>query len=112
MRNRLPALVIAATGHCRLRRLPVEHGERPTALAVAAAGLAGLDTAADDAGRQANEAAVTNALDRAGDVLVELQAVGSTDGLAQAAESLTQAMENAPEAADAGLDRAMEAVTT
>ena len=82
------------------------------ALAVAAAGLAGLDTAAGHADPQANEAAVTNALDRASNVLVELDAVGPADGLAQAAESLTQATENAPDAADDGLDRAMESVTT
>src|SRR5688500_5413622 len=83
-----------------------------TALAVAAAGLAGLDTAADHATTQANEAAVTNALERAGDVLGEREAVGPADGLAQAADSLTQAKENAPETADDGLDRAIEAVTT
>jgi hypothetical protein len=97
------------------------------ALAVAAAGLAGIGTAAEHADPQANENAVTHAaanvdesatikaataLARAADVLTELEAVGPSDGLAQAAEALTQAMENAPDQADQGLDRAMENVTT
>ena len=97
------------------------------ALAVAAAGLAGIGNAAEHADPQANENAVTHAapqvdetatlraataMARAADVLAELDAVGPTDGLAQAAEALTQAMENAPDQADHGLDRAMEAVTT
>ena len=96
------------------------------ALAVAAAGVAGLGTAADHADPPANDAALTHgaaqvdeiaavraatALDRAAEVLAELDGIGPTDGLAKAAESLTQAMENAPEAADQGLERAMEAVT-
>ena len=96
------------------------------ALAVAAAGVAGLGTATDHADPPANDAALTRdaaqvdeiaairaatALERAAEVLAELDAIGPTDGLAQAAESLTQAMENAPEAADQGLERAMEAVT-
>jgi hypothetical protein len=96
------------------------------ALAVAAAGLAGIGNAAEHADPRANETAVTHAaapvdetatikaataLARAADVLVELDAVGPTDGLAQAAEALNQAMENAPDQADQGLERAMEAVT-
>ena len=96
------------------------------ALAVAAAGVAGLGTAADHADPPANDAALTHdashvdeiaairaatALERAAEVLAELDGIGPTDGLAKAAESLTQAMENAPEAADQGLERAMEAVT-
>jgi hypothetical protein len=44
-----------------------------------------------------------------GDDVVSTQAV---DGLTQATEALTQAMENAPEEADDGLLQAVEAVTT
>ena len=101
-----------------------------TALAVAAAGLAGIGTASEHADPPANDAALTHGpaqveeaaaiqaaiADRAAAVLAELDALeagglGPTDGLAQAAEALTQAMDNAPEQADAGLDTAMDAVT-
>jgi hypothetical protein len=96
------------------------------ALAVAAAGIAGLGTASDRADPPANDAAVTHGLalldedavikaaiaDRADAVLAGLDALEHGDGLARAAEALTQAMENAPEQADEGLDTAMEAVVS
>src|SRR5688500_3311393 len=96
------------------------------ALAVAAAGVAGVGTASDHADPPANDAAVTHGLaqmdedavieaaiaDHAAAVLAGLDALQHTDGLARAAEALTQAMENAPEQADEGLDTAMEAVVS
>jgi hypothetical protein len=101
------------------------------ALAVAAAGIAGIGTASEHADPRANEAALSHGpaqvdevatiraaiADRAAAVLAELDAVdaaglGPTDGLTQAAEALTQAMDNAPEHADDGLGTAMDAVTT
>jgi len=101
------------------------------ALAVAAAGIAGIGTASEHANPPANDAALTHGPaqadevaavraainDRAVAVLAELDALeavglGPADGLAQATESLTKAMDNAPEQADQGLEKAMEAVTT
>jgi hypothetical protein len=92
------------------------------ALAVAAAGMAGIGTASEHADPPANDAALTHgsahmdeaaaiATARAADVLAELEALGPTDGLARAAEALTRAMDNAPEEADNGLDTALDAVT-
>ena len=43
--------------------------------------------------------------------LVGIAALGPADGLAQALEALAQAMDNAPEQADQGLDTAIDAVT-
>jgi hypothetical protein len=95
------------------------------ALAVAAAGIAGIGTASDHTDPPATDAALTHgaaqvdeiaankaatALEQVAEVLAELDAVGPSDGLAQAAESLTQAMENAPDQANAGLQTAMDAV--
>jgi hypothetical protein len=98
------------------------------ALAVAAAGIAGIGTASEHADPPANDAPLTHGPaqadeveairaaigDRVAAVLAQLDAagLGPTDGLARAAEALTKAMENAPSAADQGLDTAMEAVIT
>jgi hypothetical protein len=84
------------------------------ALAVAAAGSAGIDTAAEHATPPANAAALTQAAEafsRAADTLAELDAVGPTGGLTTAAEALTSAAEHAPDEAETGLDQAMESVT-
>jgi hypothetical protein len=82
------------------------------ALAVAAGG--GINTASEHADPQPNAAALSNAaasFSHAADVLGGLDAVGPADGLATATEAFAAAAENAPDAADAGLDRAMTSVT-
>ena len=96
------------------------------ALAVAVAGATGVDAAANHADPPANDAAVSlvasqadedaairaaTAQRRSSAVHADFSAVGPTDGLARAVEALTQAMENAPAAADHGLEQAMHAVT-
>jgi len=89
-----------------------------TALVVAIAGIAGLSTAAERADPPANDAALKapSGLSHAADARAELgladqAALGPADGLAQALESLAQAIENAPEQADQGLETAIDAVS-
>lgn len=89
-----------------------------TALVVAIAGIAGLNTAAEHADPSANDAALKapSGLTRAETARAELgpadqAALGPVDGLAQALDALTQAMENAPEQADQGLETAIDAVS-
>ena len=95
------------------------------ALTVALGGIAGIGTAADHADPPANDAALSRAAAQVDEVaaireataerraarLAQLDAVGPAYGLARAVEALTQAMANAPDQADQGLERAMEAVT-
>lgn len=96
------------------------------ALAVAVAGVTGVDAAANHADPPVKDAAVSRVASQANEdaairaatapsrfwaVLADLDAVGPTDGLARAVEALTQAMDNAPAAADHGLEQAMQAVT-
>jgi hypothetical protein len=92
--------------------------EMLTALVVAIAGIAGLNTAAEHAAPSANDAALKApaGLTKAESARAELgpaeqAALGPADGLAQALEALAQAMDNAPEQADQGLDTAIDAVT-
>jgi hypothetical protein len=93
-------------------------------LAVAAAGLVGINVAADHAAPPATDAALNGAashsattlksaagLSRAETARAEGASLGPTNGLARALEALTQAVENAPEQADEGLAQAIEAVT-
>ena len=89
-----------------------------TALVVAIAGIAGLNTAAEHADPSANDAALKapSGLTKAETARAELgpagqTALGPADGLAQALDALTQAMENAPEQADQGLETAIDAVS-
>jgi hypothetical protein len=92
-----------------------------TALVVAIAGIAGINTAAEHADPPANDAALKEpaGLSRAADArnepaevgLTEQAGLGPADGLAQALEALAQAMESAPDEADQGLETATEAVT-
>ena len=89
-----------------------------TALVVAIAGIAGLNTAAEHADPSANDAALKapSGLTKAETARAELgpagqTALGPADGLAQALDALTQAMENAPEQADLGLETAIDAVS-
>jgi hypothetical protein len=88
------------------------------ALAVAVAGMVGINVAAEHADPPANDAALKtpSGLSHAQSVRAELRpaeqaALGPADGLARALEALTQAAENAPEQADQGLETAVEAVT-
>jgi hypothetical protein len=89
-----------------------------TALVVAVAGIAGLSTAAEHADPAANDAALKapSGITKAESARAELgpadqDALGPVDGLAQALDALTQAMENAPEQADQGLETAIDAVS-
>jgi hypothetical protein len=84
-----------------------------TALVVAIAGIAGINTAAEHADPPANDAAIKapSGFSRAGTVGADLAGLGPADGLAQALDSLAQAMENAPEEADQGLGTAIDAVS-
>jgi hypothetical protein len=89
-----------------------------TALVVAIAGIAGLNTAAEHADPAANDAALkapsglTKAeIARAEFGPAEQAAVGPADGLARALEALAEAMENAPEQAVQGLESAVDAVS-
>ena len=89
-----------------------------TALVVAIAGIAGLNTAAEHADPSANDAALKapSGLTKAESARAELgraeqAALGPADGLAQALEALAQAMENAPDQADQGLQTAIDAVS-
>jgi hypothetical protein len=89
-----------------------------TALVVAIAGIAGLNTAAEHADPSANDAAlktpsgITKAESaRAEHGPAEQAGLGPADGLAQALGALAQAMENAPEQADQGLETAIDAVS-
>lgn len=83
-----------------------------TALVVAIAGTAGINTAAE-ADPPANDAALKapSGFSRAGILQADQAALGPADGLAQALEALAQAMENAPQQADQGLETAIEAVS-
>lgn len=98
-----------------------------TTLVVALAGIAGVSTAAEHAAPPADPPGLETAtlaeetaalrarvgLARAAEARAEAEAgLQAVDGLATATEALTQAMELAPEQADPGLDRALEAVTT
>jgi hypothetical protein len=122
-----PSDVNADTGRIMFEKLL----ELLTALAVAAAGIAGIGTAAEHADPPASDAALSHLqaqvdefaairaaiADRAAAVLAELDALdtaelGPTDGLEQATEALTEALDNAPDQADDGLRTAMDAVTT
>jgi hypothetical protein len=89
-----------------------------TALVVAIAGISGLNTAAEHADPSAIDASLKarSGLSRAETARTELgpaeqAALGPTGGLAQALEALAQAMENAPEQADQGLETAIDAVS-
>ena len=92
-------------------------------LAVAVAGMVGINVAADHADPPANDAALNggktatatlkaaSGVGRAEAAVAEHASVGPTDGLARAIEALSVAIENAPDQADMGLERAIEAVT-
>ena len=91
------------------------------ALGVALASAAGLSTAADHADPRANDAALTGSaalaqemaligFDRAGVAGTRVAALDAAAGLERALEALALAVENAPDEADQGLDRAIEAV--
>ena len=84
-----------------------------TALAVAIAGIAGINTAAGHADPQGNDAALKapSGLSRSDTAAADQAALGAADGLARALEALAQAMENAPEQADQGLETAIDAVS-
>ena len=92
-------------------------------VAIAVAGMVGISVAAGHADPPANDAALNGGkteaatlkaplgLSRAESAVAEHASLGPTNGLARAIEALTGAIENAPDQADMGLERAMEAVT-